>query len=76
MSPSESTNPQPDQQAESEPTGSAGDAWGVGLRRAGAHFMKAGYEILAGINALLEEIVSKEDGNGDEDTGPQRIEVE
>lgn len=38
--------------------------------------MKAGYEILAGINALLEEIVSKEDGNGDEDAGPQRIEVE
>ncbi len=38
--------------------------------------MKAGYEILAGINALLEEIVSQEDGNGDEDGGPQRIEVE
>lgn len=52
------------------------EAWKAGARRASAHFLRAGYEILAGINALLEEVgpgVGATDGEG---SPPQRIEVE
>jgi hypothetical protein len=51
-----------------------------GLRRAGIHFAKAAYEVVGGVAAFVDEVVSvvTEDGS-DEDgdtSGPTRIEVE
>jgi len=51
-----------------------------GLRRAGIHFAKAAYEVVGGVVAFVDEVVSvvTEDGS-DEDgdtSGPTRIEVE
>ena len=46
----------------------------VGLRRAAAHFMRAGYEVLSGVIAFLEEV-----GHATEDEAasrPIRIVVE
>lgn len=52
------------------------EAWKAGVRRASAHFLRAGYEVLAGINALLEEVGPEATGSGDEASPPERIEVE
>ena len=48
----------------------------AGARRAGIHMVKAGYEVLAGLSAFLEELrkaASEDDDDGDEADGPQRI---
>lgn len=54
------------------------DALKAGFRRAGVHWMRAGYEVLAGLGALLDEIASA--GNDDEvsqaDAGPQKIQLD
>jgi len=51
-----------------------------GLRRAGIHFAKAAYEVVGGLAALVDEVVSvvTEDAlDEDGDTsGPTRIEIE
>ena len=51
-----------------------------GLRRAGIHFAKAAYEVVGGVAAFVDEVVSvvTEDAS-DEDgdtSGPTRIEIE
>ena len=33
------------------------DALRLGLQRAGLHWLRAGYEVLAGVGALLDELV-------------------
>ncbi|MDJ0664511.1 MAG: hypothetical protein QNJ75_08110 [Acidimicrobiia bacterium] len=55
----------------------------LGLRRAGLHWIRAGYEMVAGLGAFLDEIVqarNDEDPVTDEDTagqeGPVRIEID
>lgn len=50
----------------------------VGMRRALVHFAKAGYEVITGIGAFVEEVVSavRDDGDDPPDRGPQRIEVD
>ena len=44
----------------------------AGLRRAATHFMRAGYEVLSGVIAFLEEVGSGDD-DGEVATGPIRI---
>lgn len=61
------------------------DAVKIGLQRAGLHWLRAGYEVLAGVGAFLDEVVrvrrSPDDLEGDEDLGddlsdPTRIDLE
>ncbi|MCP3976780.1 MAG: hypothetical protein GY720_20030 [bacterium] len=57
--------------------GEMNDALRAGLRQAGYHVMKAGYELLAGVSAFLEAVGGAgEDGEEDPAARPQRIEVE
>lgn len=57
-----------------EPPPSLGDAARSGLRRAGFHLMKAGYEVLTGVGAFLEEIArTRPPAPG---AGPHHIPVE
>lgn len=50
----------------------------AGLRRAGTHWMRAGYEVLAGVGAFLEEIsgAGKDDQDDDDADGPTKIELD
>ena len=49
-----------------------------GLQRAAVHWAKAGYEVVAGVGAFLDEVLRQPRREGDEPktTGPTRIEVE
>lgn len=61
-----------------EPPNELQDALRAGLRRVGMHWMRAGYEVLAGVAAFLEEIAAAgKDGEEESDTGgPTKIELE
>lgn len=54
----------------------------MGLRRAGLHWIRASYEAVAGVGALLDELAKArrgETGPQDEDSGddgPTRIEID
>lgn len=52
----------------------------LALRRAGLHWFRAGYEVVAGWGALLDEVVKArrgEDGSEPDDASrPTRIELE
>ena len=52
----------------------------TGLRRAGVHFAKAAYEVVGGVAAFVDEVVSvvTDDATADDDdeTGPTKIVVE
>jgi hypothetical protein len=52
------------------------DALRAGLRQAGYHVMKAGYELLAGVSAFLEAVGGAGQEEEDPDSRAQRIEVE
>jgi hypothetical protein len=55
------------------------EALKAGLRQAGYHVMRAGYELLAGVSAFLEAVGGGDDDDGkkdDERPATQRIEVE
>ncbi len=58
------------------------DAIRLGLRRAGMHWLRASYEVVAGVGALLSEITQarNSDAGSDkdepEDKGPVRIELD
>ncbi|MGA9598635.1 MAG: hypothetical protein WBV06_20935 [Acidimicrobiia bacterium] len=57
------------------------DALRMGLRRAGLHWLRAGYEVVAGVGALLTEVVEArkrpdEEDPGSEDDRPIRIELD
>lgn len=49
-----------------------------GLKRAGLHFAKAAYEVVGGVAAFVDEVVSVvTDNDADDDTsGPTKITVE
>lgn len=47
------------------------DAAVAGVRRAGAHLIRAGIEIVSGVAAFLDEVRNREE----DDPGLQRIEV-
>ncbi len=49
----------------------------MGLQRAGLHMLRAGYEVVAGVAAFLDEIVRvRRDTVADDDEGPTKIELE
>lgn len=55
----------------------------LGLRRASLHWLRAGYEVVAGVGAFLDEVAQSrrddaggEDDAGDVDDGPIRIELD
>ena len=53
------------------------EALKAGLRQAGYHVMRAGYELLAGVSAFLEAVGGGDDTENDDDRPTtQRIEVE
>ena len=58
------------------------DAIRLGLRRAGLHWLRASYEVVAGVGALLGEIAqarkteTESSDEGPEDEGPIRIELD
>lgn len=59
------------------------DAFRLGLRRAGLHWVRASYEMIAGVGAFLDEVAKARrddvgDGSDDEfgDDGPVRIELD
>ena len=52
------------------------DALKHGFRRAGMHWMRAGYELLAGVGALLEELNQKASDPEAPDDGAERIDLE
>lgn len=49
-----------------------------GLRRAGLHFAKAAYEVVGGVAAFVDEVVSVVADNEPDDnpSGPRKIPVE
>jgi hypothetical protein len=54
----------------------------IGLRRAALHWLRAGYEVVAGVGALLNEVAESRhseaavEETGDTDDGPVRIELD
>jgi hypothetical protein len=58
------------------------DALRLGLRRAGLHWVRASYEVLAGVGAFLDEVANVRRGETPEhdedpgDDGPVRIELD
>ena len=58
------------------------DALRLGLRRAGLHWVRASYEVIAGVGAFLDEVAKarRDDGDADDDdsgeVGPVRIELD
>ena len=55
----------------------------LGLRRAGLHWIRAGYEVVAGLGAFLDEIAQTRkgedpatDGDDGDPGGPVRIEID
>ena len=48
----------------------------TGLKRAGVHLAKAGYEIAAGIGAFVDEIVNGDRDDDEGREGPVRIDIE
>ena len=58
------------------------DAIRLGLRRAGMHWLRASYEVVAGVGALLSEITQARSGDAEpddaepKDEGPIRIELD
>jgi hypothetical protein len=69
------------EQQDFEDNGAAGDpemsdALRAGLRQAGYHVLRAGYELLAGVSAFLEAVGGAGAEDADRQPAPQRIEVE
>ena len=52
------------------------DAFRAGMRRAGYHVLRAGYELLAGVSAFLEAVGGAGSDDERQDPPAQRIEVE
>jgi hypothetical protein len=60
-----------------------GEAFRMGLRRAGLHWIRASYEVIAGVGAFLDEVArtrrddgAADDDEGEADDGPIRIELD
>jgi hypothetical protein len=55
-------------------------AVGTGFRRAGYHMLKAGFEVVSGVGAVLDEVVkarrARSDGSPSLEAAPARITVE
>jgi len=62
--------------------GECRNALRMGLKRAGLHWVRAGYEVVAGLGAFLDEVARARSGDaadGDRegpDEGPTRIEID
>ncbi len=58
------------------------DALRLGMRKAAFHWLRAGYEVVAGVGALLQEVndARKDEAGADDDEpgsdGPIRIEID
>jgi hypothetical protein len=52
------------------------DAFRAGMRQAGYHVLRAGYELLAGVSAFLEAVGGGGQEDGSEGPVTERIEVE
>jgi len=57
------------------------DAFRLGLRRAGLHWVRASYEVIAGVGAFLDEVAKARHDDDEEDDqpgddGPVRIELD
>ena len=57
------------------------EAFKMGLQRAGLHWLRAGYEVLAGVGALLDELVKvsrpePEEGLDEDLVDPTHIDLE
>ena len=50
----------------------------TGLQRAGIHFVRAAYEVVAGVGAFIDELVTaaRPEGDEPEDHGLTRIELD
>ena len=62
-----------------QPADQLDEAWRLGMRRAGLHLLRAGYEVVAGFEALLEELTRARNADDDEepfDYGTTRIDIE
>ena len=46
------------------------------LERAAVHWAKAGYELVAGVGAFIDEVVNGDGDDNDGGSGPTRIEVD
>jgi hypothetical protein len=53
----------------------AGDVVRAAFQRAGVHWLRAGYELLAGVSAFLEELGTR-GRDGEAAGGPTRIELD
>ena len=68
-----------DEEVDIEELRELNDAIKAGMRRAGMHWMRAGYEGLAGLSAFLDEIatVGKDDAEpAAPDRGPEKIQLD
>lgn len=59
------------------------DALRMGLRRAGMHWLRASYEVVAGVGAFLDEVararqedLAEQDDEDESGGGPVRIELD
>ena len=52
------------------------DAFRAGMRQAGYHVLRAGYELLAGVSAFLDAVGGAGGEEPSDEPGPQWIEVE
>lgn len=52
------------------------DAFRAGMRQAGYHVLRAGYELLAGVSAFLEAVGGAGSDHTSQEPPAQRIEVE
>jgi hypothetical protein len=66
-----------------EQDGDYRDAFRTGLRRAALHWVRASYEVIAGVGAILDEVAQvrrdtedEQDHTQDDDDGPIRIELD
>ena len=48
----------------------------AGLRRAGVHLAKAGYEVAAAVGSFLEEVLNREPGEEEPNNGPEKIDID
>ena len=68
-----------DEEVDIEELRELNDAIKAGMRRAGMHWMRAGYEVLAGLSAFLDEIatVGKDDvAASAPERGPEKIQLD
>ncbi len=74
--PLDSTEPPGDAAGNGQRSDDLNEAFKMGLRRAGLHWMRAGYELLAGVGALLDELNQRPEPDSTGSDPAERIELE